>query len=257
MVLEIGAGRGNMTELLASCAGLVETVEVDSELVSLLRRKFEGNPKVQVREADILKVPIEAVARAAGREKIKVFGNLPYYITSPCLMHLFRHHAWIEEIVVMVQEEVARRMVAKPASPDYGLLSLTCQYYTQPALLFSIGPKSFSPPPEVRSSLVRMPVSPQRNALGIRGRDEEAFWRLVRTAFSQKRKTLFNNWKGNWEGEKLRQAMETVGVDALARAETLSLNQFAGLFKALRGGDLAGSGEHGAPLISGAGSGRE
>ena len=83
------------------------------------------------------------MAREAGREKIKVFGNLPYYITSPCLMHFFRYHAWIDEIVVMVQEEVARRIVAQPGSAEYGLLSLTCQYYTQPALLFSVGAKIF------------------------------------------------------------------------------------------------------------------
>jgi 16S rRNA (adenine1518-N6/adenine1519-N6)-dimethyltransferase len=235
MVLEIGAGLGNMTELVASQAASVVAIELDHGLVSFLRRKFGANPKVEVQEANILKLPIDTVARAAGREKIKVFGNLPYYITSPCLMHLFHYHAWIEEIVVMVQEEVARRIVAKPATADYGLLSLTCQYYTQPALLFSIGPKSFSPPPQVRSALVGMRVSPQKEALGIR--DEDAFWSLVRAAFFQKRKTLFNNWKGIWEEQHLRRAMEKVGVVARARAETLSLDQFAALFKALRSED--------------------
>lgn len=235
MVLEIGAGRGNMTELVASQAASVVAVELDHELVSRLRRKFEGNPKVEIREADILEFPIDNVARAAGREKIKVFGNLPYYITSPCLMHLFRYHSWIKEIVVMVQEEVARRIVAKPASADYGLLSLTCQYYTQPSMLFSIGPKSFSPPPQVRSALVGMRVSPQRDTLEIR--DEDAFWRLVRAAFSQKRKTLFNNWKGLYDEERLREAIGKAGVEPQARAETLSLDQFAALFKALQGGE--------------------
>lgn len=232
IVLEIGSGRGNMTELLASQAGLVETVEVDHELVLNLQRKFEGNAKVKVREADILKFPIDSAARDAGREKIKVFGNLPYYITSPCLMHCFHYHAWIEEIVVMVQEEVAWRIVAKPGSPEYGLLSITCQYYTQPELLFSVGPKSFSPPPQVRSAIVRMRVSPQGEALGIQ--DEDAFWSLVRAAFSQKRKTLFNNWKGTLEKQQLRQTIEASGIDLRARAEALSLDQFAMLFKALR-----------------------
>src|SRR6202030_2956073 len=98
----------------------------------------------------------------------------------------------------------------------------------QPELLFSVGPKSFSPPPQVRSAVVRMRVSPQGEALGIQ--DENAFWNLVRAAFSQKRKTLFNNWKGIWEERHLRQAIEGAGIDVRARAETLSLDQFAMLF---------------------------
>jgi 16S rRNA (adenine1518-N6/adenine1519-N6)-dimethyltransferase len=237
MVLEIGAGRGNMTKLLASQAASVVAVELDPKLVSLLRRKFDGNPQIEIREADILEFPIEELVRGAGREKIKVFGNLPYYITSPCLMRLFRYQVWIEEIVVMVQEEVARRIVAKPATADYSLLSLTCQYYTRPQLLFSIGPESFTPPPQVRSALVKMLVAPQKDSLGIR--DEDAFWSLIRAAFSQKRKTLFNNWKGTWEEQRLRRAMEKAGVDARARAETVTLGQFAALFQAWHGTNAA------------------
>jgi 16S rRNA (adenine1518-N6/adenine1519-N6)-dimethyltransferase len=239
-VLEIGAGRGNMTELLASRAGSVLAVEIDTKLVALLRRKFEGNSRVEVREADILELPIAGVTRAAGREKIKVYGSLPYYITSPCLMHLFRYHTWIEEIVVMVQEEVAQRIVSRPGASDYGLLSLTCQYYAKPRLLFSVGPKSFSPPPEVRSAVVRMQVSPQRQALGIAEGDEKAFWNLVRRAFSQKRKTLFNNWKGTCEEGRLRAALGNTGIDSRARAEALSLEQFAALFKMLQSVDSEG-----------------
>ncbi len=230
-VLEIGAGRGNMTELLASLAGALLAVEIDPKLAAELRRKFEGNAKVEVRERDILELPIDSVAREAGREKIKVCGNLPYYITSPCLMHLFHYCAWIEEIVVMVQEEVARRIVSTPGERDYGLLSLTCQYYTEPRLLFSVGPKAFSPPPEVRSAVVRMRVAPQREALGIAAEDEREFWSLLRRAFSQKRKTLVNNWKGLLEEERLRTALEKAGIDQRARAETLSLGQFAMLFQ--------------------------
>ncbi len=234
IVLEIGAGRGNMTEMLASQAGSVIAVELDPKLISILQQKFDGNAKVRICEADILQFPIDHVAREAGRDKIKVYGNLPYYITSPCLTHLFHYHPWIEEVVVMVQEEVARRIVAKPGSSDYGLLSLTCQYYTQPVLLFSVGPQSFSPPPQVRSAVVRMQVAPQRDALGLREEDERSFWRFVRSAFAQKRKTLFNNWKSLFEEPRLRQAMENAGIEPLARAEALSLGQFAVLFKALR-----------------------
>lgn len=232
-VLEIGAGRGNMTALLASESGKVVAVELDPKLVTLLRRKFGGTANVEVREADILEFPIDTVVLEAGRDKIKVYGNLPYYITSPCLMRLFQYHKWIEEIVVMVQEEVAQRIAAQPGSSDYGLLSLTCQYYSEPVLLFSVGPQSFSPPPKVRSAVVRMPVTPQRETLGLRPEDENAFWAMVRRAFSQKRKTLFNNLKGMHGERQLRSSMEKAGIDAQARAETVSLWQFAILFQNL------------------------
>jgi 16S rRNA (adenine1518-N6/adenine1519-N6)-dimethyltransferase len=232
-VLEIGAGRGNMTELVAQQAGAVVAVELDWKLAAYLGQKFEGNPKVRVLEQDILELNIDDAAREAGKEKIKVLGNLPYYITSPCLMHLFRYHRSIAEIVVMVQEEVARRIVAHPGSPDYGLLSLTCQYYSQAELLFTVGPRSFKPQPKVRSGVVRMRVAPRREALGIQPNDEWTFWSLLRQAFSQRRKTLFNNWKGAVREERLRAAMEKLGIDLRARAEALSLEQFAALFAAL------------------------
>ena len=233
VVLEIGAGRGNMTELVAQRAAAVVAVELDWKLAAHLRQTFEGNLKVRVLEQDILELPIDGVARESTKEKIKVFGNLPYYITSPCLMHLFRYHRSIDWIVVMVQEEVARRIVAKPGTPDNGLLSLTCQYYTEPELLFTVGPRSFSPPPQVRSGVVRMRMAPRREALGIKPNDEWTFWSLLRQAFSQRRKTLFNNWKSAVREERLVAAMEKLGVEPRARAETLSLEQFAALFKAL------------------------
>ena len=201
-VLEIGAGPGNMTRRLALQASKVWAVELDPSLAAALRQKFAGNPRVEVLEADILQVPIDALARSAGRDRIRVFGNLPYYITSPCLLRLLQYHCWIAEIVVMVQKEVAERIVAAPGSGDYGLFSVTCQYYTQPALLFSIPPKACRPHPQVHSALVRMRVSPQKEALGIQ--DEGAFWNLVKAAFAQKRKTLFNNWKEICDPEPLR-----------------------------------------------------
>jgi 16S rRNA (adenine1518-N6/adenine1519-N6)-dimethyltransferase len=234
IVLEIGAGRGNMTALIAGRVAKVIAIEIDSDLVSLLHSKFGGCSNVEIREQDILKVEIDTVTRDAGREKIKVYGNLPYYITSPCLMHLFQYHASIDEIVVMVQEEVAQRMVAKPGSSKFGLLSLTCQYYCEPALLFSVGPHSFSPPPKVRSAIVRMKLQPQRDALGISIDEEPHYWNIVRRAFSQKRKTLFNNLKSITDPDRLHSALNRADIDPKARAETLSLQQFAALFQGLK-----------------------
>lgn len=230
-VLEIGAGPGTMTERLAAQAEKVWAVEVDPRLAAGLREKFADSPGVEVIQGDILKLPIDSLCRAAGRERIRVFGNLPYYITSPCLLHLFAYHSSIVEIVVMVQREVAERIVAAPGSPAYGLFSVTCQYYTEPRLLFSLPPEAFRPRPQVHSALVRMPVAPRKERLGID--DEEAFWKLVRAAFAQKRKTLVNNWKTRCDPERLRDAMKDLGIDWRARAETLSLAQFAALVRAL------------------------
>ena len=236
-VLEIGAGPGNMTAGLAEAAGKVVAVEVDPQWVGRLREKFAGDRRVSILEADILKVPIEKVAEESGRHRIKVFGNLPYYITSPCLLHLFRYGDCIEEITVMVQREVAERMVAAPGSKDYGLFTITCQYYTRPKLLFLIPPAAFRRPPKVDSALVRMPVAPQKEALGIR--DEAKFWKWMRAAFAKRRKTLANNWKGLCDSERLRAAMKEQGIDLRARAEALSLTQLASLYRRL---DVAGDG---------------
>jgi 16S rRNA (adenine1518-N6/adenine1519-N6)-dimethyltransferase len=230
-VLEIGPGPGTMTELLAERAAKLWAVEVDAKLVAGLRERFVGFENVEVIEADILTVKIDSLCAAAGRDRIRVFGNLPYYITSPILLRLFEFHTRIADIVVMVQREVAERMVAKPGSKDYGLLSVTCQYYTEPRMLFSIPPQAFRPAPKVHSALVEMRVAPMREKLGIE--DETSFWRLVQAAFGQRRKTLANNWKGRCEAERLREAMADLGIDPRTRAETLGLEEFAGLVKAV------------------------
>jgi len=233
-VLEIGAGPGTMTDLLAEQAAKVWAVELDPKLAAALRERFADSPHVEVVEADVLTLSIDSLCRAAGRERIRAFGNLPYYITSPCLLHLFEFHARITDIVVMVQREVAERIVATPGSEAYGLFSVTCQYYTEPRMLFSIPPQAFRPVPQVHSALVRMPVASKKEELGIE--DERAFWRLARAAFAQKRKTLVNNWKSRCDPERLRRAMAVLGLDARARAETLSLAQFAAIMRVFREG---------------------
>ncbi len=231
-VLEIGGGPGNMTARLAEQGADVQTVEVDPELAARLREKFAATPNVEIIEADILKVRIDELARSREQRKIQVLGNLPYYITSPCLLHLFAHHEWIGKMVLMVQWEVAKRVVAQPGSADYGLLSVTCQYYTRPELLFSVPPGAFRPQPKVVSGVLRMPVAVERERLGIE--DEKNFWAWVQAAFGQKRKTLANNWKGWCKPEQTRHALGEMGLDPKARAETLSLDQLAGLYHRLK-----------------------
>ncbi|OFV96289.1 MAG: ribosomal RNA small subunit methyltransferase A [Acidobacteria bacterium RIFCSPLOWO2_12_FULL_54_10] len=229
-VLEIGAGPGNMTEKLAETGASVWAVEIDSRWADKLKEKFPTAPHVRILQADILTVPLDQIANQAGREKIRVFGNLPYYITSPCLLHLFHYHPWIDEIIVMVQYEVAQRIVAMPGDEDYGLLSLTCRYYTEPSLLFPVPAKAFRPVPKVKSAIVRMRISVQKDRLGIK--DEETFWRWMKAAFSQRRKTLINNWKTLCDPERLAAVMDQAGVDRKERAENLSLEQLVSLMKA-------------------------
>ena len=239
-VLEIGPGRGVMTELLAARVNRVVAVEIDSKLVAHLKERFGGSSEapshVEIHQCDILQFPIDSLGTSSDGQKIKVLGNLPYYITSPCLMHLFRYAHCIDEIVVMVQAEVAERMVAGPGCSDYGLLSVSCRYYSDAKLLFPVAPESFSPPPKVNSAIVKMKMLQRKDLLGAN--EERAFWSFVKASFAQKRKTLFNNLKGFVTGDqmetRLRAAIEKSGASASVRAEELSLTQFAALFHALR-----------------------
>lgn len=221
-VLEIGAGRGAMTRWLAEQAGRVIAVELDPLLVTDLRRTFSDHPHVEILEGDILRVPLPP-----GR--MRCFGNLPYYITAPILLKLFEHAAQFDEIVVMVQREVGERIVAQPGSRDYAFLSVTAQFYTRPKLLFTIPPGAFKPAPKVESALVRMVVEP-------RGAVDPAFFRMVKAAFAQKRKTLFNNLKPVYGEERARHALERTGIDGRSRAEQLPLDRFQELFLALGAG---------------------
>jgi 16S rRNA (adenine1518-N6/adenine1519-N6)-dimethyltransferase len=232
LVIEIGAGRGALTELMAARAGLVIAVEVDPPLAALLRQKFGGSSRVRVVEADILHLDLRRLAAETGFRRAKAAGNLPYYITSPILLRLFEYAGLFEDLTVMVQREVAERLAAAPHSRDYGLLSVTAQYYTRPELLFRIPPGAFRPPPKVDSALVRMAVAPRGGELGIR--DETAFFRFLRACFQQKRKTLVNNLKRFCAGERVTAPLRSLGLSGSVRAEELSLEQFAALFSVLQ-----------------------
>ncbi len=233
LVVEIGAGRGALTERLAARAGLVAAVELDPRLAAFLREKFAGEPRVRVVEADILKLALPRLIAELGYRRARAVGNLPYYITSPILMRLFECAGVLDQIVVMVQREVAERLTAAPGSRDYGLLSVVTQYYTRPELLFRIPPRAFRPPPKVESALVRMVVAPRGAELGLD--DERRFFDFVRACFQQKRKTLRNNLKARYSADRIARALETLGLPPTARAESLALEQFAALHRLLAG----------------------
>jgi len=228
-VIEIGPGGGAITELLAARAGRLIAVELDNVLAADLERRFAE--KLTVRRQDVLTFDFTAVAEEAGG-KLLVVGNLPYYITSPILLHLAEHAQAIERAVVMTQREVADRVTAEPGSREYGLLTVTMQLYGKTQPLFTLPPGAFSPPPEVYSTVFRWSFAPRVEELGI---EEKGFVALLKQCFQQKRKTLANNLRAaGYESAVVAQACEIAGVAPGARAEALTLEQFAGLWKALR-----------------------
>ena len=174
-------------------------------------------------------------------EPVKVIGNLPYYITSDILLRLFDYSKYFETIVILVQREVAERIAAEPGRRDYGLLSATAQLYARVEKLFTLPPGAFAPPPKVHSTVLRLTMAPRQKELGLDtdgllkdGRIQGGFIDFLKLSFGQKRKTLWNNLKSSYPEPHLRAALAQAGVKPSARAETLSLEESAALFLALR-----------------------
>jgi 16S rRNA (adenine1518-N6/adenine1519-N6)-dimethyltransferase len=226
--IEIGAGHGEMTEYLAATGAPVTAIEIDPPLVRRLKHLSQRFPNLQVVSSDVLKTDIAEIA--AGR-RVRVYGNLPYYITSPILHHLFEFAPIIDEIHVMIQLEVAERLAAQPGGREYGYLSVATQLYSRPELVMEIPQEAFDPPPEVQSALVTLRLPGQDAKLGIT--DREALLEFVKVCFAQKRKTLVNNLKTMGEVEQIRAALEKCGLRADARGEQLNVGQFAGLRREL------------------------
>ena len=225
-VLEIGPGRGAITKLLAARAHRLFAVELDSALAASLRQNF---PSLEVFEQDILTTNISALA---GSEKLALVGNLPYYITSQILLHLFVHHQAIDRAVIMVQREVADRIAAQPGTRDYGLLTATTQLYARVDNLFTLPPSAFAPPPDVHSSVLRLSFEPSYRSLGV---DSAEFVPFLKQSFAQKRKTLANNLRfAGYNSDSLAAAFAEAGVSPNIRAEALPLETAAGLFLALK-----------------------
>ena len=240
-VLEIGPGRGILTSLLARRARRLIAVELDRVLAAQLRLKFGMERNVEIIEADILAVDFDSLfgpkpglshpGIEIKPQPGKVVGNLPYYITSEILLRLFEFSKYFESIVIMVQREVADRIAARPGGRDYGMLSATTQLYARVENLFTLPPGAFTPPPKVHSSVLRLTIEPQQEKLGVAG---DGFIDFLRLSFSQKRKTLWNNLRATYEEDTLRRALAEARVKPTARAETLSLEESAAVYRALR-----------------------
>ena len=199
-------------------------VELDKKLPAVLKETLKAYDNVRIVPGDILKVNIPEIM---GEAPFKVAANLPYYITTPILMALLERHLPITHMVTMVQKEVAERMTAKPGSRIYGALSVAVQYYTEPEIVLDVPPRSFIPAPEVMSVVVSCRV---RKEPAVAVRDEKLFFRVVKAAFGQRRKTLMNALKGGgFQKEAVRDALEQSGIDPTRRGETLTLEEFGRL----------------------------
>jgi len=241
-VLEIGPGRGALTAMLARRARRLIAIEIDRVLAAQLRMNFSQEPNVEIIEGDVLAIDFHTLfgpkpgSTRPGinhqPEPVRVVGNLPYFITSEILLRLFEFRQYFETIVLMVQREVAERLAAAPGRSDYGLLSATAQLYARVEELFTLPPSAFSPPPKVDSTVVRLRMAPKLESLRVREGD---FINFLKLSFVQKRKTLSNNLKVQYQPKALRAAFEKAGVKPTVRAEALSLEKTAALFRGLSG----------------------
>ena len=223
-LVEIGPGQGAITMPLLQQAGRLAVVELDRDLVGPLQDRCENLGELTVYNADALRFDF---CRLAGSTPLRIVGNLPYNISTPLLFHLLGQHHCIRDMHFMLQKEVVERMAATPGSRQYGRLSVMLQYRCEVTHLFDIGPGAFSPPPKVESAFVRL--VPFEHPV-VQVNDEVVFEKLVRQAFSQRRKTLRNALRGTLEAE----AISALGIDPSARAETLAISDFATLANSVR-----------------------
>lgn len=241
VVVEIGPGKGALTDVLAQRAGRLIAIELDRMLATELRFKYSRFTNVEVLEGDVLKTDFRTVLkrtigplddlRPLKPSRARVVGNLPYYITSDILLRLFEFQEQFDCIVIMVQREVAERIAAKPGSRDYGLLSATAQLYAKVEMLFTLPPGAFAPPPKVHSSVLRLTIAPRFEELQVRPQE---FIQFLKTAFAMKRKTLVNNLKSTYAGDRIRASLKQSGVRPDVRAEALDLEKMAAIFRELQ-----------------------
>lgn len=235
--LEIGPGLGALTQQLAKRAGRVVAVELDQRMLPVLDETLSAYGNASVVHGDILKVDLEELFQRyfAGMKGVSVVANLPYYVTTPIVMRLLEEHIPLENIVVMIQKEVANRMAAKPGSKDYGSLSIAVQYYCEPQVVAIVPRTVFIPQPNVDSAVIRLRV---RKTPPVRVSDEKLYFQVVQASFAQRRKTIFNNLLTRFFDKETRhlleQALEKAGIEPVRRGETLSLEEFARLTEALQ-----------------------
>ena len=221
-VLEVGPGIGTLTQGLAQSGADVTAIELDRRLLEVLDTTLASYDNVRIIHGDVLKLDVPMIMN---HKPFKVVANLPYYITTPIIMSLLESKLPIERLVVMVQKEVALRMVAKPGTKDYGALSVAVQYYTEPDIVLDVPPKSFLPAPAVTSSVIRCVL---RDKPPVDVIDEKLFFRVVKAGFAQRRKTFSNTMKTTGlTRDRIEELLVKANIDGQRRGETFTLQEFA------------------------------
>lgn len=230
-VLEIGPGIGTLTQLLCQRAKKVIAIEIDSKLVPILKSNLKEYNNLKIINNDVLKIDLrELVEKEFDNSKIKVIGNLPYYITTPIILELLGKKLNISDITIMVQKEVAQRINAKPGTKHYGALSIAVQYYCKPKIGFTVSNMCFMPSPKVNSIVLKLELLDKPM---VEVRNEKVFFKTVKAAFSQRRKTLLNSLSSsnllNINKQQIRNILSKLGIPENQRGENLTLEQFAKL----------------------------
>lgn len=221
-VLEVGPGIGTLTQGLAQSGADVTAIELDRRLLEVLDTTLASYDNVRIIHGDVLKLDVPTIMN---HKSFKVVANLPYYITTPIIMSLLESKLPIERLVVMVQKEVALRMIAKPSTKDYGALSVAVQYYTEPDIVLDVPPKSFLPAPAVTSSVIRCVL---RDKPPVDVIDEKLFFRVVKAGFAQRRKTFSNTMKTTGlTRDRIEELLTKANIDGQRRGETFTLQEFA------------------------------
>ncbi len=227
-VLEIGPGVGSLTRALLGAAAHVTAVEIDSELIPILREELKDFPNFTLVEGDVLKTDLKALA---GEGPVKVVANLPYYVTTPILLRLLEEDFPWQTITIMIQKEVALRLNAKPGTKDYGSLTVLVAYYADTEMVRLVTPQSFVPQPKVDSVVIRLDRLTEKR---VTPKNEELFFKVVRQSFAMRRKTLHNTLKPlGYPPAAMASAFAAAAIDPGRRGETLTLEEFSALSDAL------------------------
>lgn len=234
LALEIGPGIGSMTRELAVRAAGVVAIEIDKHLIPALNDNLSGYSNISIINQDVMKADIDAILceykEKYNTDKVKVVANLPYYITTPIIMRFLEEIKGIDTLVFMVQKEVAQRMVSKPGTKDYGALSVAVQFYSDPKIIFEVPPHCFIPQPEVTSTIIKLEILSKPPVVVA---DKGLYFKLVKAAFGQRRKTLMNALANsgffNRNKDEIRQLLESMGLKENIRGEVLSIQQFGEL----------------------------
>ncbi len=239
-IIEIGPGRGALTRVLLARAKRVIGIELDRVLAAQLRMHYATRTNLEILESDFVTAEFPSIVgrrpgplhdlRPTQPDTVDLIGNIPYYITSDIVLRILELHRNIARAVIMVQKEVADRIAAAPGTRDYGLLSATAQLFARVDKMFTLPPEAFSPPPQVDSTVIRLTMAPRLEELQV---EDEPFIAFLRSAFAQKRKTLVNNLRGEYQDAAIRAALKAAGLRSDVRAEAMSLDKTAAVFRAL------------------------